>query len=1116
LAVVWCRQVDNEAESPGYTTVPEEFPGHHETLDMIRIVGNLTVNVADTHDYWDPDPSQPLSYYPNIFLYPSYGGRHTCVGRMFLSTEDRPRLGMKTVVLDTAQLLATNEFGATVLRWHASMGGARPGGRLPAVPDPALYPIVGEGFLFQRGTTDPVVVVASEQWEPAVQAILEMIRVMPAAMIAPAAILAFPYFLPAAKTDLKEFTEQLPLALALMRIARGEAAGERHGKRIASWEAVSTVRDLTDGIPPTPRGKEAVPLVLQYVRDHNDAKIRPISQRVDLVEIPRLRQRLGDPERSGGKDRRKEMWRLGTAMESAALLLSKARGRHVPVSVETAKRAQEYLQARIPPSASSEIPEEDPAVEGSAAQVPEASGTVHHPPWLQKSEAPAPVRVDRVEVVPVSHSDDPSLLSAAARPQDPANVVPTATPPGGALASGSFRPMEPPSGPTLDPVAFKADLERSVARWVETRLSQFSPGPTSPPSGAFGEEIDRRASKAIEAALARLPPPPPDPTAVEARTAALIDERLQKNSSDLLSQARQFVSDAEARLDRRSQERSNASGAAETEGVSALRNSVERRLQEFAELQQGTLAASNQTLQARVAELEARLGHADEQMAQLSLGNAEAAGTITRLQKDRSHAEGEVVARITAAVSSGLTAELNRQIAPAVQARIVELQHRLEESAKTATDSSSIRLTQEISRNGEQLRLQIAALEEDLRQGLTAQMDLHLREAAQRSAVAETTLETRLIESLQRKLREAETKREKDGKDQEVRLGELVEGRSRELEARMPITLLGPQSKIPGLIDARVSELEGRMAARQELNASELRSAQVAAAAELQVRLQAYFDQRLRESAERERDTSVELLARMKSEMDAALARVAETAPFKEAVAAQTQKLLERERVERDRMLEERLQRSEGHLRTDFLGAVHRLEILEQTLEARGKELREIELSVRADLAEVDRRTAILSDRLVPVVRKTWQRIGELEKGGGAPEMEARLTQIRHDLQRDVRRLEAEMATRDGALRDRMETAISNQGRVWLTLIRQLTQLSGDRRELALPSAAEPHEPEPQETEESEPLDDLPELLRSRRHASRPAPSAERPGEPEDDEPSVRPRRRTPSRGPGA
>jgi hypothetical protein len=152
IAVVWCRQVDNEAESPGYTTVPEEFPGLKETLEVIRIVGHLTVNVADTHDYWDPDPNQPLSYYPNIFLYPAYGGRYTCLGRMFLSTEDRPRLGMKTLVLDTAQLLATGDFGGTILRWHASMGGSRSdGGRPSIVPEPGCTTSSARGSSSTRG-----------------------------------------------------------------------------------------------------------------------------------------------------------------------------------------------------------------------------------------------------------------------------------------------------------------------------------------------------------------------------------------------------------------------------------------------------------------------------------------------------------------------------------------------------------------------------------------------------------------------------------------------------------------------------------------------------------------------------------------------------------------------------------------------------------------------------------------------------------------------------------------------------------------------------------------------------------------------------------------------------
>ncbi|MGP8144917.1 MAG: hypothetical protein ACLQC7_04460, partial [Thermoplasmata archaeon] len=230
VASVWCRQVDNEAESPGYTTIPDDFAGLRETLESIRIVGNLTINIADTHDYWDPGPSQALSFYPNLFLYPAAGHRYTCVGRMFLSTEDRPRLGMKTLVLDTSQLVASGEFGPSVLRWYATMAGGRGESRKPPVPDPALYGIVGEGLLFFRGSTEPVVIAASNEWDAAMEVVFELIRVFPASLLMLGAILAFQYFLPQPKTNLHEFTEQLPLSLALMRVPRGEAAGERHIK----------------------------------------------------------------------------------------------------------------------------------------------------------------------------------------------------------------------------------------------------------------------------------------------------------------------------------------------------------------------------------------------------------------------------------------------------------------------------------------------------------------------------------------------------------------------------------------------------------------------------------------------------------------------------------------------------------------------------------------------------------------------------------------------------------------------------------------------------------------------------------------------------------------------
>lgn len=1094
VAVVWCRQVDNEAESPGYTTVPEEFPGHRETLEAIRHVGHLTVNVADTQDYWDPDPSQPLSYYPNIFLYPAYGGRYTCVGRMFLSTEDRPRLGMKTVVLDTAQLLASHEFGPTILKWHASMGGPRPGGRLPPVPDGALFPIVGEGFLFQRGTTDPVVLVASEQWEPTVQAILEMIRVLPAALIAPAAFLAFPYFLPAAKTDLKEFTEQLPLALAVMRVGRGEAAGERHGKRIAAWESATTVRDLTDGLPTAAKGKESVPLVLQYIRDRNDSKILPISERVDLVELPRLRQRLADPDRSAGKDRRKEMWRIGTAMESAALLLAKARGRHVPVNMETAKRAQEYVQARLPPRAGVEVsdaeasdaPFSPPAAE---SPLPEPAAAGLHPPWLQRSETVAPVRVDRVEVVPISHSDDPSLLPAAARPADPANVIATSSTAPGAPVPASFRAVEPPAGPAVDPVALKAEIERNVARWVEGRLAQITAPPPEPSAEALGDEIDRRVARSVDERLAKLPAPPPpiDVAALEARLTARFE-------ASLADAQRRFAA---------AQEEARASSGRLTDGLASAREGFEQRLAQLAADQRRDAQSLSESLSQRLSNLEGRLSGTETGLATLGTAQASASRATPSPQ--------ELQDRITAASD----AAVQRQLDAAVRARLAEAQRSLDASLKSARDETSTQLAQELNRLGDQLRVQIAAAEEDLRQGLSAQVDLHLREASGRELGSRTEIETRFSDALARRLQEDEGKRARQLQESEQRVAQLVDAKLRELEARLPTTIVGPSSKVPALVEARVAELEGRLVARQEAQATELRDGQNAAAADLQVRLQAYFDQRLRESAERQRETAVELLARMKSEVDASLVNLADAPKVQQALQLHAARLVEADRAARDRLVDERVHEAESRLRGDFLAAVHRLELVEQTFEARGKELREIETSIRADLVEVDRRTQILSDRLVPVVRKTWLKIGELEKGGSGADTGSQLLSARREFQRELRRIEGELAARDAALRDRMETAIANQGRVWLTLIRQLSQLTGDRRpaprleELRLPAA--PPEPAPAEPLEGNDLDDLPALLQRRgRSAPSPAP-AELEGLDEEVEEPVPRRRRRPT-----
>jgi len=474
VASVWCRQVDNEAESPGYTSIPDDFPGYRETLESIRIVGNLTVNVADTHDYWDPGPSQSLSFYPNLFLYPAAGRRYTCVGRMFLSTEDRPRLGMKTLVFSTAELVQSGEFGRMVLRAHATMDGRGDRQRLAAEPDPSVFQAVGDGFLFAKGSNDPVVIVASDQWEAAAQAVLEIVAAMPAALVALGAFLVFPYFLPAGKVNFAEFAEQLPTALAVMRVARGEAVGERHDKRVKSWEEQAvTLRDLTK---PAPGGKkgEALPLVLQYVRDHDEEKGREVARRVDAVEVPRLGASVSDSDHAPGKEVRKEMWRIGAAMETAAILLSKPKGRSVPMTGESAKRANQYLQAEMAPAAPA--PEPNVPAAPTPAVVPTAATL---PAWLRPAPQIATEATDTVGV-PVSTSDDPSLLpgtapattppaaGAGVRPPPVAAVAPAA------VAAAAPKPTPPP---TIDPAVvdarIAAALKEQQAAWllsVETRL----------------------------------------------------------------------------------------------------------------------------------------------------------------------------------------------------------------------------------------------------------------------------------------------------------------------------------------------------------------------------------------------------------------------------------------------------------------------------------------------------------------------------------------------------------------------------------------------------------------------------------------------------------------------
>jgi hypothetical protein len=911
VAVVWCRQVDNEAESPGYTTIPEEFPGRRETLEAIRIVGNLTINIADTHDYWDPDPSQPLSFYPNLFLYPAANGRYTCVGRMFLSTEDRPRLGMKTLVLETAPLLSGGEFGADILRAYATMSG-RSEGQKPAVePDPQVYQTVGEGFLFHRGTTEPVVVVAAETWEAACQAVLELVRAMPTSLVALGAFLVFPYFLPEAKVNLHEFTEQFPLSLAVMRVPRGEAQGDRHAKRLASWESAPvTLRDLTR----PSRGREALPLVLQYVREHQEAKILEVSRRVDLVEAPRLEAHLHDTDRQGGRDRRKEMWRIGTAMETAALLLTRPKGRSVPMTTEAGRRANEYLQAR-PAETVLLPPEPVPTMPPPTGPSTESPLMGQHPPWLHK---PAEVQLppSGPVAVPVSTREDPSTLPLGTTLAPPSSPPPTAVP------------------PSATPGPANEDLEALLKTEIDRRFADLAKGGTSPLDS--GEVAARLASLTHE---------------LEAKWAAQLDARMRE------------IADTSARA----------------------------------------LGALKADLTSRLHAIEAR----------------------------------PVVS------PSDVATEAEQKVLAANESRLRVISDKVQQEVQTSGEMWATRLRDELKQSVDQLRAQATHDEEEMRAALVAQIDLELREAQDQGTVLREEIEGRVRDLIKERNAELEQRHAKEVRDLEQRLGLLVDGRTKDVETRLAAANTELKERLASAQEERVAQAEKRWSVSGEARIAETSEAQTQALAGLQVRLQSYFEQKLRENQEREREKYVELLARLKSDVDQSLAKTIDSSKFDAVIRDRVARGLEAGREEQEKVIRQAVGEAEVRLSSQQEEGVVRLERLEAKIQTRETDLLRLEQTLRHEVDDLDRRIQVVADRALPLIRRTWLRVSELEKEGpGATETEARIKELRREMARELRRLEGQLLEQTGDLRDRLEATLASQGRIWLNLMKQLQNAS--------------------------------------------------------------------------
>ena len=319
-------------------------------------------------------------------------------------------------------------------------------------------------------------------------------------------------------------------------------------------------------------------------------------------------------------------------------------------------------------------------------------------------------------------------------------------------------------------------------------------------------------------------------------------------------------------------------------------------------------------------------------------------------------------------------------------------------------------------------------------------------EFAERAAAARADLANQLSDLVDARAKELQGRQAKDLKETEARLTQGLEARLRELQEKLSQRTQLDKGEGQAALNARILESDGRIAEKVESIRSELQEAQVRSMADLQVRLQAYTDQKLREDLEKERQKYVELMARLKGEVDAIVARVPESAKFDQAVRDRVQRGLEAQRPELQRIVDARATTTEDAVRVDLAEVTERLQRAEADVGSRREEFQKLEETVRSELDDLDRRAQILADRLVPVVRKTWLRISELEKMRPEETSGPALDAVRRDLQREVRRLEVVMDERVQEIRGRMETAISNQGRVWLTLVRQLSQLTEDRR----------------------------------------------------------------------
>jgi hypothetical protein len=450
----------------------------------------------------------------------------------------------------------------------------------------------------------------------------------------------------------------------------------------------------------------------------------------------------------------------------------------------------------------------------------------------------------------------------------------------------------------------------------------------------------------------------------------------------------------------------------------------------------------------------------DSRLTALTLDlDAKNAANLERRLREVADAETRALAAVRADLASRLAAVEARPVVPpsvpvdqvadqvrkTLEPKLTEITEKSRAGAQEASDRAVTLLRSELTQAVEELRLRGVKGEEELRAALVAQMEVQVQEAKEQGTSLREEIEGRVRQLLAERLAELDPKRARELRDLESRLDLLVDGRIKDLDTRLSAQGSVARDKATAAEQEQLAQIERRLGLATEARVARAVEAQTQSTAGLQVRLQSYIDQRLREEKDQERDKYVELLARFKTEVDQALARTIDSAGFESAVREHVAQAVDALRAADLKMLDSRVGEVSARLKNQQESGTARLEQVEGQLARREAALADVEQGIRRDLEELDRRLSVLSERMVPLVRNTWLKVDELQKGTGlSPAAESKLKEFRREYGRELRRLEGELLEQTTELRDRMEGAIAHQGRIWLNFVRQMAAADDD------------------------------------------------------------------------